>query len=493
MTGNTNETVNKDRESGSKGREEEDEIRRRIRPTRRNFLRTTVGVAALAAGLGGVVSTATAQGIPTPWLHRDGKWIKDPSDNQVVLRGMNVPDVKRMNTKEFRPDATETIQRATNPEKDWHPRIIRLPVQPLDIGGHNAGGIPPVPAFDKSQLDSYLKKHLRPAVDYCAERGVYCIVDYHRHRGNSEDHKYTSDAMDAELTMFWETIAPEFAEDSHVLYEVYNEPIAPFQGRYEPGVDVSPTDDKAIETWRTWKEAAQPWVDTIREHAPQNLILIGSPRWTQWTYQAQRDEFDGENLAYTGHVYAHPNLRPLSKFFGTPAEEVPVFMTEFGWGQYGADWLKGTAEKEGEQFTDLFESYENIHWQVWCFDSKWSPAMLDHDWTVNSYGDFWRDYLKKKRNDDLPEGGGSDDNDDDGNGSDGKPAVEPIDGTVPQDNNGDDQYEDLNANGEVDFDDVVTYFEHMDEPVITDHAAYDYNGNQRIDYNDLVSLFDELS
>lgn len=369
--------------------------------TRRNFMRTTVGAAALTMGLGSVGSAA-AQGIPTPWLHRDGKWIKDPSGSPVVLRGLNVPDIKRMNTKEFRPDAEEMIHRATTPEKSWYPRVVRLPVQPLDIGGHNPGGIPPVPAFDQGQLDSYLEKHLRPAVEYCAERGVYCIVDYHRHRGNSDAHKYTSDAMDAELTMFWETIAPVFANDSHVLYEVYNEPIAPYQGRYNPRVDVSPTDDKAIKTWRTWKEAAQPWVDTIREHAPQNLILIGSPRWTQWTYQAPREEFDGDNLAYTGHVYAHPNLRPLSKFFGTPAEEVPVFMTEFGWGQYGADWLKGTAEKEGEQFISFFESYENVHWQVWCFDCKWSPAMLDHDWSLNSYGKFWRDYLKKMRNEDIP-------------------------------------------------------------------------------------------
>ncbi|WP_226022311.1 anti-sigma factor domain-containing protein [Halomicrobium salinisoli] len=71
-------------------------------------------------------------------------------------------------------------------------------------------------------------------------------------------------------------------------------------------------------------------------------------------------------------------------------------------------------------------------------------------------------------------------------------AVEPIEGALPTDPDGDGLYEDLNGNGEVDFDDVVRYFKHMDEPVVTDHvAAYDYNGNGGIDYDDVVELFAE--
>ncbi|WP_226012377.1 cellulase family glycosylhydrolase [Halomicrobium salinisoli] len=461
--------------------------------TRRSFLRAVGAGATAAVGGSAVAGSAAAQGIPTPWLHRDGKWIRDPSDNEVVLRGLNVPDAKRMNAKEFRPDADETIERATSAEEGWYTRIVRLPVQPLDIGGHDAGGMPPVPAFDQSQLESYVENHLRPAVDLCAEQGVYCIVDYHRHRGQSDEYLYTSDAIDEELTTFWETVAPEFAEDPHVLYEVYNEPIAPFQGHYEPNVSVDPTDDEAIETWRTWKEAAQPWVDTIREHAPRNLILIGSPRWSQWTYQAPNDEFEGDNLAYVGHVYAHENLRPLSEYFGTPAEEVPVFLTEFGWGPHGADYLKGTAEEEGQDFLDFFEAYENVHWQVWCFDSKWSPAMLDHDWSLNAYGQFWKDYLAEKRDAHVPGGESEETPTDTPETPPDTPegaAVEPIDGTMPTDPNGDGLYEDLNGNGEADYSDVVRYFNNMDEPAMTNHtAAYDYNGNGEIDFADLVDLF----
>ena len=371
--------------------------------SRRNFLRTAAGAgAATALGLG-LTGSAAADGIPTPWLRRDGNLLRDPSDNKVILRGVNVPDAKRMNAKEFRPDADETIARATNADEGWYSRIVRLPIQPTDVGDHDTGGIPPVPGFTQSQLERYVQNHLRPAVDTCAERNVYCIVDYHRHRGQDDEHAYDSEGIDEELRMFWETVAPEFAEDSNVLFEVYNEPIHPYQGHYEPNVDVAPTDDEAIETWNSWKEAAQPWVDTIREHAPRNLVLVGSPRWSQWTYQAPRNEFDGDNLAYTGHVYGHQNLRPLSKYFGEPAEEVPVFVTEFGWGEYGADYITGTADDEGQEFLDFFADHD-VHWQVWCFDSKWRPAMLDHDWSVTEYGEFWREELAAHRDEDVPTG-----------------------------------------------------------------------------------------
>jgi alkaline phosphatase D len=71
--------------------------------------------------------------------------------------------------------------------------------------------------------------------------------------------------------------------------------------------------------------------------------------------------------------------------------------------------------------------------------------------------------------------------------------VAPIDGAEPTDPDGDGHYEDLNGSGDVDYDDVVTYFRRMDEPILTRHVgAYDYDGNGRIDYTDLVDLFEDV-
>lgn len=72
-------------------------------------------------------------------------------------------------------------------------------------------------------------------------------------------------------------------------------------------------------------------------------------------------------------------------------------------------------------------------------------------------------------------------------------AVEPVDGKTPQNVDDDPTYEDLNANGMVDYDDVVVYYNNMNQPSITDHVvAYDYNGNMEAgDHDDVVALFEE--
>jgi hypothetical protein len=60
----------------------------------------------------------------------------------------------------------------------------------------------------------------------------------------------------------------------------------------------------------------------------------------------------------------------------------------------------------------------------------------------------------------------------------------------PTDPDGDGMYEDLNANGRLDFADISLYFTYMEwiagnEPV----AAFDLNGNGRIDFADITALF----
>jgi PKD repeat protein len=63
----------------------------------------------------------------------------------------------------------------------------------------------------------------------------------------------------------------------------------------------------------------------------------------------------------------------------------------------------------------------------------------------------------------------------------------------PTDPDHDRIYEDLNGNGRMDFNDVITYFQNLfwiaqNEPV----GAFDLNGNNRIDLNDLIRLFKKV-
>ena len=66
-------------------------------------------------------------------------------------------------------------------------------------------------------------------------------------------------------------------------------------------------------------------------------------------------------------------------------------------------------------------------------------------------------------------------------------------GSAPTDLDGDGRFEDVNGNGRLDYDDVTTLFEHLEEDSVRlNEAAFDFNDNGRIDYDDVVALYDEL-
>ncbi|WP_049910600.1 alkaline phosphatase PhoX [Natrinema gari] len=65
-------------------------------------------------------------------------------------------------------------------------------------------------------------------------------------------------------------------------------------------------------------------------------------------------------------------------------------------------------------------------------------------------------------------------------------------GGAPTDPDGDGNFEDLNGNGRLDYDDVTLLFEHIEDDSVTLNAdAYDFNDNGRIDYDDIDELYDE--
>jgi PKD repeat protein len=73
------------------------------------------------------------------------------------------------------------------------------------------------------------------------------------------------------------------------------------------------------------------------------------------------------------------------------------------------------------------------------------------------------------------------------------PTVCP-DCSAPTDPDGDGLYEDVNGNGEQDFDDIVVLFENLESAAVTENAdAYDFNGNDEIDFDDVVTLYEQLN
>ncbi|UPM44413.1 cellulase family glycosylhydrolase [Halocatena salina] len=369
--------------------------------SRRDILKSTVAAGALAAGVGtGVVDTTRAAVVSTPPLHVDGNLVKDPDGQTVTLRGINIADPKRINvTASARgKTAEQVVTMLTDTERDWHSRAIRIPVQPVDIGEHEPGQGPPPVAFSREQLETYLTNHLDPLIEHCLSRGTYAIVDYHRHR----DIQWTDTALHEEVELFWDTVAPRYADEPHVMYELYNEP-------QEPGMWGDPTQSSNwADVWRDWKSTAQPWVDLIRSHAADNLVLIGSPSWTQSPEGALVEPFDGSNLAYTYHIYPGHSVSAESCHCWDDAttngegvaqvyEEYPLFVTEFGWERNGGQFIGGT-DTFGTAFLDWLEQSDAIHWTAWCGDPVWRPVLFDLPFHDGS----WEDAIGNPYEEEIP-------------------------------------------------------------------------------------------
>lgn len=313
-----------------------------------------------------------ARAINTPWLSVSGRYIKDPAGNNVVLRGVSLIDVAVADTRTR--NAAALTNMVTNESDGWYARVVRFPVYP--------NAIDETPGW-LANPDDYFNNHLNPAIQNCVARQIYCIIDWHYISD------YNTSTIDTTTRAFWSYVAPKYANTPNVIFELFNEPVNP-------------------DNWSTWKATAQPWVNLIRSYAPNNLILIGGPRWSQNMSSAASDPFTGSNLVYVAHIYPeHGGQSNWDSWFGNAANSVPFFVTEWGWQLGGGTPTSGTLSGYGIPFSNYLES-KSLSWTAWVFDQWWQPVMFDTNYNLlggeNYMGQYTKDFLYQHRNDNLPGG-----------------------------------------------------------------------------------------
>ena len=136
------------------------------------------------------------------------------------------------------------------------------------MGVENPGGY-----LDNQQSN---KERLKTVIDAAIDEGIYVIIDWHSH--NAEDHL-------EEAKIFFQEMAQTYGEYENIIYEIYNEPL-----------DVS------------WSKVVKPYalevIQTIRSIDPDNLIIVGSPEWSQRVDLVCEDPITTfDNIAYTLHFY----------------------------------------------------------------------------------------------------------------------------------------------------------------------------------------------
>ncbi len=143
-------------------------------------------------------------------------------------------------------------------------------------------------------------------IEQAIERGVYVLVDWHAHGAHNNPD---------EAVAFFTELAQKYGQYDNLVFEIYNEPM-----------NVG---------WAQIKEYAEIVIPEIRKYS-DNLIIVGTPNWSQDVVAAANDPVVGDNIAYALHFYAGTHTQWL-RDNGTKALNagIPLFVTE--WGSVNAD------------------------------------------------------------------------------------------------------------------------------------------------------------
>lgn len=307
-------------------------------------------------------SPVSAEPAALPRLHVDGNRLVSPDGTPVTLRGVSLCSLDWHNPLIL-------LKKVANKSSGWNADVIRLPVQPEE--------------WERIGPQKYITERLDPAVEQCRRSGAYCIVDWH------EIADWDKEETARKLETFWHHVAPRYANESFIFYEIFNEPIGPSK--------------RNRKNWLAFRERAQKWVDMVREDAPETVLLIGSPHWSQMPGFAVEDPFRGENLVYVAHIYGGWPSETWDGLFGNAAEHIPLFMSEWGWSSLAGNKdqpFYGTLADYGEPMRAYLDARPQVSWTAWSYDPECGPAMLGTD---KEMGDFVRQWLADYKTEPSPE------------------------------------------------------------------------------------------
>ena len=223
-------------------------------------------------------------------------------------------------------------------KQDWNAKLIRA-----SMGVEDNGGYIQSPAANKARVIS--------VVDAAISNNMYVIIDWHSH--NAHNYK-------AEAVAFFQEMATKYGANHNVIYEIYNEPLNPAGAGKATSALV-------------WSEVIKPYaldvIAAIRAIDPDNLIIVGTPTWSQDVDIAADSPITGyDNIAYTLHFYAATHKQYLrNKATAAMNKGIALFVTEWGGvqasGAGAVDTVETTAWLE-------FLKTNNISHANWALNDK---------------------------------------------------------------------------------------------------------------------------
>ena len=258
------------------------------------------------------------------WLTVSGVKLLGDGGAPVVLRGMSTHGLQWFG-QFANPSAVKWIR------DDWQMSLIRAAM----MTAPNENGY----IANKGLADTVTK-----LVDSAIELGMYAMIDWHILSDNNPN-IYKTEAI-----AFFTDMAKRYGNTPNVIFEICN----------EPNGDV---------TWqRDIKPYAQELVGVIRRYAPKNIIIVGTPTWSQDVDIVAESPLTGTNIMYALHFYAGTHKQDLrNKADQALAKGLPLFVTE--WGVSDASGGGGVFTEEANRWLD-FLAKRQISWVNWNLSDK---------------------------------------------------------------------------------------------------------------------------
>ncbi|WP_158842268.1 glycoside hydrolase family 5 protein [Saccharothrix deserti] len=287
---------------------------------------TLVG-AAQAAPSTDVVAMAPPAGSPAAingQLRVCGVKLCNQYGKQIQLRGMSTHGIQWY-AQCVKPASLDALA------NDWKADVLRISMY-IQEGGYETN-----PRKFTDLVHGYIEE--------ATKRGMYALVDWHQLSPGDPNHN-TSRAK-----TFFKEIANRHKDKTNIIYDIANEP---------NGV-----------TWSRVKSYAEQVIPVIRAEDSDSLVLVGTHGWSTFGLSDGRDpqevvnnKVSASNVMYTFHFYAASHGTEYLNTLSKVADQVPVFVTEFGTQTASGDGSNNFTRSQ--QYIDLMNQ-KKISWVNWNF------------------------------------------------------------------------------------------------------------------------------
>lgn len=247
-------------------------------------------------------------------------------DEKILLKGISTHGVhwfKELYTK-------ENISKL---KEDFNINLFRIAMY-TDEGGYIS---------DKS-----IKSKIEEIVEYCKELDLYVIIDWHiLHDNNPNINK-------EEAKEFFKEMSNKYKDTPNVIFEICNEP-------------------NGGTTWNDVKNYANEVIPIIRNNT-DNIIIVGTPNWSQYVDQAADSPLDYKNITYALHFYSGTHKQELrDKIDYARNKGISIFVSEFGVSE--ASGNGGIYTDEGKIWLNYLKK-NNISFVNWSLANKDESSAL---------------------------------------------------------------------------------------------------------------------